>query len=107
VNPRIGATFRLFVDTHGLDVVRAMYLDLTGQRVPVRAGIEPGRRWMVEHTDVLTALELVREGSLSTCEWIRSLRRVRETAWLSARDPLPALGLGVALIRQRRGQGAA
>jgi predicted ATP-grasp superfamily ATP-dependent carboligase len=102
VNPRVGATFRLFVDTRGLDVVRAMYLDLTGQRVPARAGIEPGRRWMVEHMDVLTALALVREGTLSTSEWVRSLRRVRETAWLSARDPLPAVLLGAALIRQRR-----
>lgn len=107
VNPRIGATFRLFVDSHGLDVVRAMYLDLTGQRVPDRAGIESGRRWVVEHTDVLTALELVRDGRLSITEWARSLRGVREGAWLSARDPLPALVLGSALIRQRRRRGAA
>src|SRR3990172_3381338 len=26
-NPRVGMTFRLFVDTEGLDVVRALYLD--------------------------------------------------------------------------------
>ena len=107
VNPRIGATFRLFVDTRGLDVVRAMYLDLTDQRVPARAGVEPGRRWMVEHTDVLTALRLGREGTLSVAEWARSLRGLRECAWLSVRDPLPALVLGTALIRQRRGRGAA
>jgi D-aspartate ligase len=102
VNPRIGSTFRLFVDTRGLDVVRAMYLDLTAQRVPARAGIVPGRRWMVEHSDALTALELIREGALSVPEWIRSLRDVREGAWLSARDPLPAVLMGAALIRQRR-----
>src|SRR5216683_4807846 len=34
VNPRIGATFRLFVDANGMDVVRALYLDLTEQPVP-------------------------------------------------------------------------
>jgi predicted ATP-grasp superfamily ATP-dependent carboligase len=33
VNPRIGATFRLFVDQNGMDAARAMYLDLTGQSV--------------------------------------------------------------------------
>lgn len=107
VNPRVGASFRLFVDARGLDVVRAMYLDLTGQPVPASAGIEPGRRWMVEHTDLLTAVELVRDGTLSAPAWVRSLRGVREGAWLSARDPLPALALGAALVRQRRRRGAA
>jgi predicted ATP-grasp superfamily ATP-dependent carboligase len=107
VNPRLGATFRLFVDTRGLDVVRAMYLDMTGQRIPAPAGIEPGRRWVVEHSDLLTALELAREGTLSLPEWARSLRGVRERAWLSARDPLPAVALGAALVRRRRRRRAA
>src|SRR6185312_16906252 len=31
VNPRIGSTFRLFVGQSGMDVARALYLDLTGQ----------------------------------------------------------------------------
>ena len=31
VNPRVGSTFRLFVSSTGLDVVRALYLDLTEQ----------------------------------------------------------------------------
>src|SRR5439155_16899807 len=50
VNPRIGATFRLFVTKDGLDVVRALYLDLTGQ--PVAGGrARNGRKWMVEDYD--------------------------------------------------------
>src|SRR5262249_49454806 len=47
VNPRIGATFRLFVADNGLDVVRALYLDLTGQPV-LAGGALDGRRWLVE-----------------------------------------------------------
>src|SRR5581483_11963129 len=35
VNPRIGCTFRLFVSDTGMDVVRALYFDLTGQTVDV------------------------------------------------------------------------
>ena len=31
---RLGQTFRLFVGENGLDVLRALYLDLTGQPVP-------------------------------------------------------------------------
>jgi predicted ATP-grasp superfamily ATP-dependent carboligase len=84
-----------------------MYLDMTGQRIPAPAGIEPGRRWVVEHSDLLTALELAREGTLSLPEWARSLRGVRERAWLSARDPLPAVALGAALVRRRRRRRAA
>src|SRR5204863_7649186 len=47
VNPRIGATFRLFVTDTGMDAARALYLDLTGQRVESGTLIE-GRKWMVE-----------------------------------------------------------
>jgi predicted ATP-grasp superfamily ATP-dependent carboligase len=35
VNPRLGATFRLFVGHNGMDVARAEYLHFTGQPVPV------------------------------------------------------------------------
>jgi len=34
VNPRIGSTFRLFAAQNGLDVARALYLDVTAQPVP-------------------------------------------------------------------------
>ena len=32
-NPRIGANFRMFEDRAGMDVVRALHLDLTGRSV--------------------------------------------------------------------------
>jgi D-aspartate ligase len=47
VNPRIGLTFRLFVGDNGLDVMRAAYLDLTGQPVP-SSQIVNGRKYLVE-----------------------------------------------------------
>ncbi|MEJ8643975.1 ATP-grasp domain-containing protein [Streptomyces sp. MS1.HAVA.3] len=59
-NPRPGAQFRLFADASGLDVVQAMYLDLTGQRVPQPAG-GPGRVFVAENYALLAA---VRGGSL-------------------------------------------
>ncbi|MGP3686672.1 carboxylate--amine ligase [Streptomyces sp. IBSNAI002] len=54
-NPRPGAQFRLFTDTAGLDVVQAMYLDLTGQRVPEPAG-GPGRVFVAENYALLAAV---------------------------------------------------
>lgn len=59
-NPRPGAQFRLFTDASGLDVVQAMYLDLTGQRVPEPSG-GPGRVFVAENYALLAA---VRGGSL-------------------------------------------
>ena len=45
VNPRIGGTFRLFVAQNGMDVARALYLDMTGQPVPISG---PDRRPQVD-----------------------------------------------------------
>ncbi|MCF3965177.1 carboxylate--amine ligase, partial [Streptomyces fuscigenes] len=52
-NPRPGAQFRLFTDRAGLDVVRALHLDLTGRRVPTH---EPahGRSFVVENYALLS-----------------------------------------------------
>jgi predicted ATP-grasp superfamily ATP-dependent carboligase len=87
VNPRIGATFRLFVDDAGLDVARCGYLDITGQ--PVRAGTPlQGRRWMLEE-DVLSGMWQVRAGTLTLRQWAASLRGVRETAWWARDDMRP------------------
>jgi len=88
VNPRIGSTFRLFEAQNGLDVVRAMHLDLTGRPVPA-ATCRDGRRWIDERSDPICALRLGREGSLGLRDWMRSLRGIDEAAWWAADDPRP------------------
>lgn len=49
-NPRVGAQFRLFETETGIDVVRAQYLDLTGQQIP-QAPQRDSRRFVVENID--------------------------------------------------------
>ena len=88
VNPRIGATFRLFVGVNGIDVVRALYLDLTGQQI-VPSPAREGRKWIVEDLDAVSSYRYLREGSLTIREWFKSLSGVEEAAFLSWRDPLP------------------
>jgi len=88
VNPRIGATFRLFVGANGIDVVRALYLDLTGQQV-VSSEAREGRKWIVEDLDIVSAYRYNREGSLTFQKWFKSLSGIDEAAFLSWRDPLP------------------
>jgi predicted ATP-grasp superfamily ATP-dependent carboligase len=107
VNPRIGCTFRLFAATNGMDVARALYLDMTGQPVPSARAAE-GRKWLVEDFDLLSALRSWREGALGLKEWAKSLRGVQEVACFSLDDPLPFLLMGAAdcseLYRWLRGQ---
>jgi predicted ATP-grasp superfamily ATP-dependent carboligase len=111
VNPRLGATFRLFVDEHGLDVVRALYLDLTGQPIPAQ-GRSEGRRWWVEPLDVQTFGDYRREDGLTFGSWLRSVLRVEERAWFAWDDPMPfvamaALFAGQASYRRLAGSGRA
>lgn len=89
INPRVGQAFRLFISEHNLDVVRALYLDLTGQSVPQDDQAREGRRWMIEDFDVVSCIHYAQEGSLSFLGWIRSFKHLQEGAWFSLRDPLP------------------
>jgi predicted ATP-grasp superfamily ATP-dependent carboligase len=93
-NPRVGATFRLFVGENGMDVVRAQYLDLTGQAVPAVKSRE-GRKWMVEDCDLLSCLRYFRDGKLTASDWLKSHRGIQETAIFALDDPLPALWMGL------------
>jgi D-aspartate ligase len=89
VNPRLGSTFRLFVDERTeVDVVRALYLDLTGQDVP--SAEQPlERKWIVEDRDLRASLAYRRAGRLPLGTWLRSLRGTDEAAWFAWSDPVP------------------
>jgi predicted ATP-grasp superfamily ATP-dependent carboligase len=88
VNPRIGATFRLFVDQNGTDVARALYLDLTGQPVALGAARE-GRKWIVEDADIASFLGYLRDGKLGFAEWLKSLAGIEEAAYFATDDMRP------------------
>jgi D-aspartate ligase len=90
VNPRIGATFRLFTGVDGMDVARACYLDMTGQRVPPTT-VREGRKWIVEDMDASASVQLFLEGSLTARAWLKSLGGIEEAGYLAADDPVPAL----------------
>jgi len=92
VNPRIGGTFRLFVASNGMDVARALYLDLIGQPVPAAAARD-GRKWLVEPNDLQASLLYWREGALTPGQWLGSLRGVEEAAWFARDDLAPFLAM--------------
>jgi predicted ATP-grasp superfamily ATP-dependent carboligase len=90
INPRVGQAFRLFVARNDHDVVRALYLDLTGQPQPEVERRE-GRRWLIEDYDLISSLHYYQEGTLKPGQWLRSFASVEEGAWFNWRDPAPVL----------------
>lgn len=96
-NPRVGANYRMFEDRAGMDVARALHLDLTGQAVEVAPMVE-GRRFIVELHDIAAAMAYRRRGELTIPGWLRSLAGPRELAWWSWRDPLPFLAMTARLL---------
>ncbi len=90
INPRLGGAFRLFVDRNGLDVARAMYLDLTGRPVPAVLPWE-GRHWIKEDADLIALKYYRRLDGLKVGSWLRSVWHADEGATFSLRDPMPFL----------------
>jgi predicted ATP-grasp superfamily ATP-dependent carboligase len=90
-NPRLGAQFRLFERADGVDVIRAMHLDLTGRELPPGRQVD-GRSYVVENLDLPAQIAYRRAGEL---EHAPAPCRHRELAWWARDDPLPALVGGV------------
>lgn len=88
-NPRVGAQFRIFQDEAGLDVVRALHLDLTGRKP--KMGRVLRRSFVLENYDLLAAPAYIRSGELSIRQWLAGLRRVDEAGWFASDDLLPFL----------------
>jgi len=87
-NPRVGSTFRLFVGTNGMDVIRYLYMDKTGQTLPSTTPRQ-GRKWFVEESDFESFTIYRREGQLGLLEWLKSFRGVEESAWFAWDDMKP------------------
>ncbi|MEV0369163.1 ATP-grasp domain-containing protein [Streptomyces sp. NPDC050636] len=105
-NPRPGAQFRLFTDQSGLDVVRALHLDLTGRTVPAPRGA-PGRLFRAENYALLSAVATAFTGPpASRSTGVRGGHRDVERAWFAADDPLPFLAMTGSWLRSGVRKGA-
>ncbi|MFD9465884.1 ATP-grasp domain-containing protein [Streptomyces sp. NPDC060027] len=85
-NPRMGAQFRLFENESGIDVVRAMHLDLTGRAVP-EGEQRAGHRYIVENIDLPALLAYRRSGYTTPHAPTRASGT--ELAWLAGDDLRP------------------
>jgi predicted ATP-grasp superfamily ATP-dependent carboligase len=85
-NPRVGAQFRMFEDSAGIDVVRAMHLDLSGRAVP-EGHVAEGARFLVEPWNIASWLADRRPPTGP-----KGTGRVR-LAWTAVDDLLPAVAM--------------
>ncbi|MFJ6837518.1 ATP-grasp domain-containing protein [Streptomyces sp. NPDC091209] len=85
-NPRVGAQFRLFENESGIDVVRAMHLDVTGRAVP-EGEQRAGHRYIVENIDLPALLAYRRSGYTTPHAPARASGT--ELAWLAGDDLRP------------------
>ncbi|MFI6565346.1 ATP-grasp domain-containing protein [Streptomyces sp. NPDC050534] len=95
-NPRMGAQFRLFENESGVDVVRAMHLNLTGRSVP-EGEQRAGHRYIVENIDLPALLAYRRSGYTTPHAPARASGT--ELAWLAGDDPLPFLTMLARFVR--------
>jgi predicted ATP-grasp superfamily ATP-dependent carboligase len=103
VNPRIGAPFRLFVDTIEMDVARALYCHLTGQPVSVGT-MREGRKWVLEPFDLVSSFIYWRDGNLTLRQWVASLHGIREESWFARDDMRPFLAIWWHVLREGLGR---
>lgn len=93
-NPRVGAQFRLFETEDGIDVVRALHMDMTGREVPPSPQVD-ARRFLVESFDAASVL--TSRGGYSTPS-VPAKARSTELAWLARDDMRPALVMPARLV---------
>ncbi len=92
VNPRIGASFRLFVGLNGMDIARAFYLDSTNQPISFSSALD-GRRWFVEDKDILSSFLYGKYGHIRIREWLKSFKGVEEAGYFDMNDLLPFVNM--------------
>ncbi|MCU1427032.1 MAG: ATP-grasp protein [Actinomycetia bacterium] len=100
-NPRVGAQFKLFETEAGIDVLRAMHLDLTGRAVPNAAPVY-GRGIKVENLDA-PAKVAYRRGNATAPAGADAGPRP-ERAWFASDDLAPFFMMIVRFLRPAIGK---
>jgi D-aspartate ligase len=89
MNPRVWGWHTL-CGRAGVDFPHLLWLYVCGEQVPA-AHARPGVGWLRASTDTPTAVKELLARRLSPTEYLRSLRRPRESAIFAWDDPRPGV----------------
>jgi D-aspartate ligase len=89
-NPRVGAQFALFRTSSGMDVVRALYLDLTSQNMPTGEQVD-GCRMLVEPFDLAARFASRKSASAVSVPYEGEVTTM--LAFAASDDPVPFLAV--------------
>jgi predicted ATP-grasp superfamily ATP-dependent carboligase len=87
-NPRLGAQFQFLRNSKGVDVVRALHLDISGRPVPCAPQVE-GNTFVSDFTDMAVFRAYWRRGLLSPTDWLKQMLGADEHAWFAVDDLAP------------------
>jgi predicted ATP-grasp superfamily ATP-dependent carboligase len=87
-NARLGAQFQFLRNEAGVDVVRALHLELTGRKVPDAPQAE-GVMFLSDFTDAAAFAAYWRRGAPSAGAWLGQAFRADEHAWYARDDIWP------------------
>jgi D-aspartate ligase len=87
-NPRLGAQFQFLRNESGIDVVRAMHLDLTGRDVPDGRQVE-GCAFLSDFADPAAFVAYWRQGTVGPGGWLRQVLGANEHSWFASDDIRP------------------
>jgi hypothetical protein len=96
-NPRIGLNFEMFENTAGIDVARALHLDLAGRKIE-RAPMIEGRLFVVEPFYLRSIFRGGRPDPYAANPLAPKLAITRKLAWWSIDDPLPFFVMGMRIV---------
>jgi predicted ATP-grasp superfamily ATP-dependent carboligase len=99
-NPRVGAQFRMFETLDGVDVVRALHLDLTGRELPLGRQVDD-RRFVVGNLALPAWFGY--HGVRTTVSRYEGHDGGVERAWLASDDPMPGVVAAVRSLRPLAG----
>ena len=103
-NPRVGAQFQFLHNDAGIDVVRALHLDLTARAVAIRPQVEK-ITFVDDLRDVIAFPAYWRRGLVGLPEWCLQFMAANVRSWLGSDDMKPilaAIRLLASRVRMRK-----
>lgn len=73
----------------GINLILMAYLDALDKKIEYMDTYEVGAKWLFLTNDLLSTMEMLNARQTSVIQWLSSLKKTKDYAYLSPDDPLP------------------